>query len=92
MRAQNHFQVILGSTKTPNDWYPKARPETTIKILQKAVALAPELASPGTVNPTYEDLLPLIIEEGCGFRPARKGGIRLEQEMMGDIPVVYNYG
>lgn len=85
-------QIILGGTRSPNDWYPKARPQTTIDILRKAIALAPELAPPGTVNPTYEDLLPLVISEGCGFRPARKGGIRLEREMVGDVPIIHNYG
>jgi len=44
------------------------------------------------------DLLPLIVEEGCGLRPARKGGIKLEMEWAeavrenGRIPVVHNYG
>jgi len=48
-------------------------------------------------EPTVDDLLPLIIEEGCAFRPVRKGGVRLEVEWFGTrmekkIPVVYNYG
>lgn len=84
--------IILGGTKIDNDWYPKARPETTIDILKRCIALAPELAPPGTTNPTYQDLLPLVIEDGCGFRPARKGGIRLEREIVGDTIIVYNYG
>lgn len=75
-----------------DDWYPKPRPETKIAILKRVIALAPELAPPGTKNPTYEDLIPLIIEEGCGLRPGRKGGIRLERETVSGIPVVHNYG
>ena len=43
-----------------------------------------------------EDLRALILEEGCGFRPARKGGIRLDIDWVdgkaGRIPVVFNYG
>jgi D-amino-acid oxidase len=45
-----------------------------------------------------EDLFPIIIEEGCGLRPARKGGIRLELDWANDmqgngkVPIVYNYG
>jgi len=50
-------------------------------------------------KPTIEDLKPLIIEEGCGLRPARKGGIRLQSEWVrvpGSkqlmVPIIYNYG
>lgn len=85
-------QVILGGTRDVDDWYPKPRPETKIAILKRAIALAPELAPPGTKNPTHEDLIPLVIEDGCGLRPGRKGGIRLERESVSGIPVVHNYG
>jgi hypothetical protein len=85
-------QVILGGTRDVDDWYPKPRPETKIEILKRSIALAPELAPPGTKNPTYEDLIPLVIEDGCGLRPGRRGGIRLERETVSGIPVVHNYG
>lgn len=85
-------QVILGGTAGVGDWYSKPRPKTKISILKRAISLAPELAPPGTENPTYEDLIPLIIEEGCGLRPGRKGGIRLERETVSGVPVVHNYG
>lgn len=75
-----------------DDWYPKPRPETRIDILKRVFALVPELAPPGIENPTYEDLIPLVIEDGCGFRPGRKGGIRLEREIVSGVPVIYNYG
>jgi D-amino-acid oxidase len=45
---------------------------------------------------SVDDLLPLVIEEGCGLRPARKGGIRLETEWVtrgaDKVPIVFNYG
>jgi D-amino-acid oxidase len=85
-------QVILGGTRGEDDWYSKPRPKTKISILKRAISLAPELAPPGTENPTYEDLIPLIVEEGCGLRPGRKGGIRLERETVSGVPVVHNYG
>ena len=85
-------QVILGGTRGADDWYSKPRPKTKTSILKRAITLAPELAPPGTENPTYEDLIPLIIEEGCGLRPGRKGGIRLERETVSGVPVVHNYG
>lgn len=79
--------------------YPVARPETTTDILERVFALCPELVSPeirAQRAPTVDDIRPLIIEEGCGFRPGRRGGIRLETEWIegkkGKIPVVHNYG
>ncbi|OBZ77747.1 D-amino-acid oxidase [Grifola frondosa] len=92
--------VILGGTKVDNDWYPVARPSTTTDILQRCLALCPELA-PAEIRakraPTVEDLRPLITEEGCGFRPARKGGIKLDVEWIdgkdkNKVPLVFNYG
>ncbi|KAI0938425.1 hypothetical protein AcV5_000111 [Taiwanofungus camphoratus] len=93
--------VILGGTKIDNDWYPVARLETTEDILQRCLALWPEIAPPyvrAERTPTVDDLRPLILEEGCGFRPARKGGIRLGVEWIdgrkgnSKIPMVFNYG
>ncbi|KAI0053121.1 D-amino-acid oxidase [Auriscalpium vulgare] len=94
--------IIVGGTRVPDDWYPVPRPETTLDILSRGLALCPELAPP-TVRaeraPTVDDLKPLIIEEGCGLRPGRKGGIRLEAEWFAlpeaggrKVPVVHNYG
>ncbi|KAG6850030.1 hypothetical protein H0H93_002234 [Arthromyces matolae] len=63
--------------------------------------MCPELAPPevrAEREPTLEDVLPLVIEEGCGLRPARKGGVRLEFEWRraGEkeilVPIVFNYG
>ena len=79
--------------------FPAGRPETTEDILQRCLALCPELAPPDVRarrTPTIEDLRGLIIEVGVGLRPARKGGIRLEVEWVnatqGKIPVIHNYG
>ncbi len=45
---------------------------------------------------TVEDITPLILEEGCGFRPSRTGGIKLESEIVvekgKEVVVVHNYG
>jgi hypothetical protein len=93
--------VIIGGTKIENDWYPAPRPETTTDILTRALAVCPELAPPhirAARQPTVDDLLPIVIENGCGLRPARKGGVRIELEWFraigksGKVPVVYNYG
>ncbi|KAJ7218306.1 D-amino-acid oxidase [Mycena rebaudengoi] len=91
--------VIVGGIKVENDWYPLPRAETTLDILKRGLALCPELAPPeirAQRDPTLADLQPVIIEEGCGLRPARKGGIRLEVEWSvckdQKVPVVFNYG
>ncbi|KAF7326371.1 Nuclear export factor [Mycena venus] len=92
--------IIVGGIKVENDWYPVPRHETTLDILKRGFALCPELAPPeirAQREPVLEDLQPIIIEEGCGLRPARKGGIRLEVEWFAianqnKVPVVYNYG
>lgn len=62
--------------------------------------MAPEIAPPQIVaqrKPTIDDIRPLIIEEGCGLRPGRIGGIRLESIPLSgangaSVPVVFNYG
>lgn len=80
--------------------HPVPRATDRVYILTSALALCPDLAPPSvraSREPTIEDLEALIVDEGCGLRPARQGGIRLEVDSLerGDgrsIPVVYNYG
>jgi len=93
--------VIVGGTRAVDDWYPKPRPEIKQDILERGFALCPELASPDIRverKPTIDDVLPHIISEGCGLRPARKGGVRLEVEWTegiggrGRVPIIHNYG
>ncbi|KAJ8582936.1 nucleotide-binding domain-containing protein [Rhizopogon salebrosus TDB-379] len=97
---RSNGDVLCGGTRVPNDWYPLPRPEITEDILARALKLTPELAPPQARldrEPTVEDLRPIIIEPGCGLRPGRKGGLRIEVEWFdtptrGKVPVVYNYG
>jgi len=92
--------VIVGGKKVPDDWYPAPRPAERTSLLTNVLALCPEIAPPSvraSREPTVEDLEALIVDEGCGLRPARKGGIRLEISSLErsegkEIPVVYNYG
>ncbi|KAG5634939.1 hypothetical protein H0H81_000259 [Sphagnurus paluster] len=101
--ARHSGDVILGGTRAVDDWYPLPRPETTRDILERTFAMCPELAPPevrALRAPTLDDVLPLVIEEGCGFRPGRTGGIRLDVEWRKagegkaakEVPVVFNYG
>lgn len=92
--------IVVGGTMHANDYYPVPRPEISEDILRRGFELAPELAPPGTENPTIESVRPLIRYEGCGLRPARKGGIRFEVEWVTEIagrgdekvPLVHQYG
>lgn len=93
--------VIVGGTMDQHDWYPKPRPETTTDILKRVIAICPELAPEeicAARAPTADDLIPLIIEEGCGLRPARTSGVRIElvsyeiTRVQKKVPVVFNYG
>jgi glycine/D-amino acid oxidase-like deaminating enzyme len=92
---------MLVSTDALSLRYPTPRPEITKDILNRVFTLCPELAPPevrATREPTVDDLLPLVLEEGCGLRPARAGGVRIELEWLEDVkrqrevPVVHNYG
>ncbi|KZV99843.1 FAD dependent oxidoreductase [Exidia glandulosa HHB12029] len=83
-------EVIIGGAMEPDDYFPLPRAGTTKSILERALKLAPQLVQ--TPNPTLSDLEALILEEGCGFRPGRRDGIRLEAGKWEDKVVVYNYG
>lgn len=82
--------------------YPTPRPEITKDILNRVLSLCPDLAPPEIRatrrEPKFEDLQSMILEEGCGLRPARAGGVRIELEWFEDakgkreVPVIHNYG
>jgi len=96
--------VILGGIKKPNDFRPDPLKEITEDILIRCLKLCPELVTGSpeftgktTSAPSVQDLQQFIIEEGCGLRPARRGGIRLEVDWLeldsaGKIPVIHHYG
>ncbi|KAF9011813.1 hypothetical protein BDQ17DRAFT_1344887 [Cyathus striatus] len=75
--------VIIGGTYEPNDWYPLPRHETRIDIIERILTIYPDIAPPevrAERAPTVEDILPIIVDDACGFRPGRKDGVRLEVE------------
>ncbi|KAK7453407.1 hypothetical protein VKT23_011672 [Stygiomarasmius scandens] len=93
--------VVLGGIYTPNDWYDRPRPETKEDILHRTLKICPELVPPDALergkSPTVDDVKKLIIGEGCGLRPGRINGIRLEVDWVdsqpgGRTPVIHNYG
>jgi len=97
--------VILGGTKLDYDWHPSPQPEITGDIIARCLELCPEIAPPfareNGREPTVDDVTPIVVESGCGLRPARKSGLRIERDVLEiegtglksrKIPVVYNYG
>lgn len=80
--------------------YPLPRSETSRDIIERILEMTQEIAPPSVRDKrraTVEDIMPLIVEEGCGFRPSRKGGIRLESEVVTGkdgkkVVLVHNYG
>ncbi|KAJ7118010.1 hypothetical protein C8R43DRAFT_1099238 [Mycena crocata] len=93
---RHNGNIVLGGTLNVDDWFPLPRPETKLAIMEKALALWPEIAPPEARtdrNPTVGDLYPIIVEDGLGLRPHRKDGIRLEVEAnAARAPVVFHYG
>ncbi|EPS95037.1 hypothetical protein FOMPIDRAFT_101850 [Fomitopsis schrenkii] len=93
--------VVLGTVRVPNDWYPVPRDQTTTEILERCLALCPEIA-PWEIRvrrtPTVDDLRPLIVEVTCGLRPMCAGGVRMEVELIdgrqkgSKVPMLLNYG
>ncbi|KAJ6469204.1 D-amino-acid oxidase [Mycena vitilis] len=96
---RHNGNIVLGGTLNVDDWYPLPREETKTAILEKALALWPEIAPPEARQdraPTIQDLYPIIVEDGLGLRPHRNEGIRIEVEWVeahgAKAPVVFHYG
>jgi len=76
---------ILGGTKIANDWSEKPDPEATERILKHASLNVPELMTGSDGG--FE-----IVSIQCGLRPGRKGGARVETEVVNGKRVVHAYG
>ncbi|GAV56371.1 hypothetical protein ZYGR_0BB01480 [Zygosaccharomyces rouxii] len=77
-RSATHY--ILGGTKQPNDHYPLPRESDTARILSSAAKVFPDLDASD------------IIRVNVGFRPARKGGSRVDKSLHEGLPMVHAYG
>lgn len=76
--------TILGGTKEVGNWSADPDPKTTDDILRRTREWAPEL-----LNEKGEfDILSVQV----GLRPARKGGVRVEVERLGEYVVCHAYG
>jgi D-amino-acid oxidase len=80
--------TILGGTYQRNNWDPEPDPETTKRIIKRAVKLSPSLAKGKGVEGVK------IIRSGVGLRPYREGGVRVEADLktLDGTLIVHNYG
>jgi D-amino-acid oxidase len=77
--------TILGGTKDIGAWEETPDPKVTEQILKHNSWHCPELLT--GENGGFE-----VVSVQCGLRPARKGGARVECEMLGKWIVVHAYG
>ncbi|KAI8963612.1 FAD dependent oxidoreductase [Daldinia sp. FL1419] len=77
--------TIIGGTKEPNNWDPNPSLEVRESLLRKFTATYPQiLGSEGKLT---------VMKDIVGRRPTRKGGMRLEKELVGEKQVVIHaYG
>jgi glycine/D-amino acid oxidase-like deaminating enzyme len=78
-----HGGIVLGGCRVDNVWEGEVDLEFAEDIKRRCCALCPELGKP-------EDLK--VIKHGVGLRPSRKGGARVERQILDGRTVVHNYG
>jgi len=71
--------VTVGGTRQYNDWMTEVSPHDSARIWSRAVSLFPNLSQAK------------ILSEKVGLRPHRPC-VRVELEMLDELPVVHNYG
>lgn len=80
---------ILGGTKYIDDWDPEPREADKQSIIERARVLFPELFVKENPDGTKDvDFIKSVV----GFRPARKGGSRVELERVDKKLLVHAYG
>ncbi|KAJ2759404.1 hypothetical protein H4S06_002245 [Coemansia sp. BCRC 34490] len=93
--------AVIGGTTEEHSWDSQPNSETTETILRHALNLEPALVQEVDDSLSEEDkitdLRNRIISVNVGFRPMRKGGVRLERETVssekhGNLQVVHCYG
>lgn len=75
--------LIIGGTKQVDDYQTTPKIEDTKAITSRAKVLFPEVFIDGELD---------IRNINVGFRPARKGGIRIESERIDNQQIVHVYG
>ncbi|EEH22649.2 hypothetical protein PABG_04860 [Paracoccidioides brasiliensis Pb03] len=84
--------TILGGSYQKHNWESQPDPSLAVRIMKRCVELCPDLVGKDG-NGKQRGIEGLdIIRHGVGLRPLREGGVRLEAERIGGVPVVHNYG
>ncbi|EMC91718.1 hypothetical protein BAUCODRAFT_302218 [Baudoinia panamericana UAMH 10762] len=78
---------ILGGCLQKDNWESQVDPNLAIRIMKRCIELCPKLVPEGKGIEALS-----IIRHGVGLRPMRKGGPRVEREVIDGVPVVHNYG
>jgi len=79
--------TVIGGTYQIGNWDTQPDPNIANRIMQRIVDLCPDIAGGKGITGLS------IIRHGVGFRPYRKGGLRLEEEKLDDETwVIHNYG
>lgn len=79
--------TILGGTYEIGSWESAPDPNTALRIMSRIVEARPDIAGGKGVAGLS------VVRHGVGLRPYRKGGVRIEEERLGDGTwVVHNYG
>ncbi|KAI1819750.1 nucleotide-binding domain-containing protein [Xylaria intraflava] len=76
--------TVIGGTKIPNDWNMTPSLELREKLLSNFAATYPEILGPDGKFTVIRDIV--------GRRPTRRGGMRLEMEMVRDRCIIHAYG
>ncbi|KAI1378549.1 FAD dependent oxidoreductase [Hypoxylon crocopeplum] len=77
--------TIIGGTKEPDNWDPNPSLEVREALLRKFAATYPQILGPDGKFTVMKDIV--------GRRPTRKGGMRLESEIVGENKcIIHAYG
>ncbi|KAI1432183.1 nucleotide-binding domain-containing protein [Xylaria sp. CBS 124048] len=76
--------TVIGGTKIPNDWNMNPSLELREKLLSDFAAVYPQILGP--------DGRFTVIKDIVARRPTRRGGMRLEKEMVQDRCIIHAYG
>ncbi|KAK1060268.1 D-amino acid oxidase [Friedmanniomyces endolithicus] len=78
---------ILGGCLQKDNWESQPDPNMAVRIMKRCVELCPKLVPEGKGIEALS-----IVRHSVGLRPMRKGGPRVEREVIEGVPVVHNYG
>ncbi|KAJ8132538.1 hypothetical protein O1611_g1087 [Lasiodiplodia mahajangana] len=78
--------TVIGGCYQKGNWDSQVDAELAQRMMRRAVELCPELTRGR--GPEFLEVVGHIV----GLRPARKGGIRVDKELIKGVWVVHNYG